>query len=75
MKAESVHCSSAGGEPSAWAINGNPGKLMSMESGGSIVSDPSITKNQGPLVRASIAFTNAPTRRPGEEFQRIARTA
>jgi len=75
MKAESVHWSSAGGEPSAWAISGNPGKLMSMESGGNIVSEPSMTRNQAPLVRASIAFTIAPTRRSGEEFQRITRTA
>jgi hypothetical protein len=75
MKAESVHWSSAGGEPSTWAINGNAGKLESMESGGSIVNEPSMTRNQGPLVRASIVFTSTVTRRLGEEFQRITRTA
>jgi hypothetical protein len=34
-----------------------------------------MTRNQAPLVRASIAFTSTVTRRPGEEFQRITRTA
>ena len=75
MKAESVHCSSAGFAPSAVAISGNPGKLMSMESGGNIINVPSMTRNQTPLVRGSIAFTLHLTRHLGEEFQRIARTA
>jgi hypothetical protein len=34
-----------------------------------------MTRNQAPLVRATIAFTIARTRCLGEEFQRITRTA
>ena len=48
---------------------------MSIDSGGSIVNEPSRTRNQTLPVRASIAFTPTVTRPPGEEFRRLARTA
>jgi len=48
---------------------------MSIESGGSIVNEPSRIRNQTPLVRASMDFTPTVTPAAGEEFRPVARTA
>jgi hypothetical protein len=48
---------------------------MSMESGGSIVNVPIMTRNQAPAGAGFVVFTSTMTRRPGEEFRAIDRTA